>query len=475
MVNKMKRLSMLLITFLYIFTSVAYAADTIWPGATIHFLPGVPGWYGTTHIRSTDLGQTWEPVGDLPTDYVESISGAVNSVTREINAFWARSGNGSCDVRHSVSDDAGETWSDPHVVTPLDYCAGVSDGTVDSMTAHLHAVWNNSTGPIWHSRSIDGGLTWSPPIDTGLLNPSGWKQPSIAARGGKVAIINGIGSVAFSQNDGQTWNIESVGGSSYTPHINVDHIGRFYAAWDGVGFAYSDDGVTWTNSSPGVSCNVPQLAVDRNGVLHMACRVTDWASSATIYYFQSPDRGDTWSSATVVTAEDDWSRNVGITADGTNIHVIWDRSDHPWKYSRSTDGGQSWSNPIEIHSDGYRRSVILTRPAICKPSIDIEINRHDFTVGDILTAQAHVDNSCVGNIDVEAKIWVELPNGSVTPLIDPHTTITLEAGAHFSVSLLDYEFSGSEGSGAYEVGGRFLSPLKGEDLDSDIEPFTFNP
>jgi fibro-slime domain-containing protein len=125
-------------------------------------------------------------------------------------------------------------------------------------------------------------------------------------------------------------------------------------------------------------------------------------------------------------------------------------------------------------SSVFRMQTSIALEPVCEPSIDIILSGSSFITGDNLTAQAHVTNPC-DKVAVEAKLWVEFPDGFMMSLLDPHLTFTLAPGDDFTAEILNHIFNGTEPSGSYEIGGRFLNPLNGDHLSTDIEPLEFTP
>jgi len=101
--------------------------------------------------------------------------------------------------------------------------------------------------------------------------------------------------------------------------------------------------LTW---SPGEAC-FPAVAVDSAENVHVV-----WEDSAPgnidIYYANSTDGGTTWSTAKSLTSTPDSSYAPAIAADSSDtLHVVWGEyvPGIEIHYTRSTDGGGSWSQP----------------------------------------------------------------------------------------------------------------------------------
>lgn len=246
-------------------------------------------------------------------------------------------------------------------------------------------------GDILVSRSVDGGRRFSPPVNLsasvggdgkGRINRDIWHNGSMDLAIGTGGAVH----IAWTEYDGQLWHSRSQdGGATYTrprqlagskarparaPSLAVDG-GRVYLAWTlgedagaDILLARSDDhGTTFSaqrivEKTPTYS-DAPKLALDRKGVLHLA-----WAESNggpfdryRIRYARSQDRGEKFSKPV------DFSPSAaGAGAafpslsvdDAANVLLVWEvfpsRSVRPrgldWVLSR--DGGTSFGAPAPV-------------------------------------------------------------------------------------------------------------------------------
>ena len=108
----------------------------------------------------------------------------------------------------------------------------------------------------------------------------------------------------------------------------------------------------------------PQIGADTTGRLHVVYAVP-LNEKRGIYVTQSGDGGDTWSEPAGVfdAAAAGWAAvdhpALAVAADGT-LHVAWVQGALPdtWPprgvyYARSTDGGDTWTQPREMAGTGY--------------------------------------------------------------------------------------------------------------------------
>jgi hypothetical protein len=151
-----------------------------------------------------------------------------------------------------------------------------------------------------------------------------------------------------------TWTSEN----SYSPAIAVDSNGHIHLVWyDGadnreeIYYRRSEDGgttwsaakrLTWTKFA---SCS-PAIAIDSSNAIHVVWFDTP-IGDIEIYYTRSTDGGTTWSAAKRLTWTSGVSYVPAIAIDSNDtIHIVW-QDDTPGTYEiyykRSKDGGTTWS------------------------------------------------------------------------------------------------------------------------------------
>ena len=146
--------------------------------------------------------------------------------------------------------------------------------------------------------------------------------------------------------------------------------GIFYTMWDGQAWNLPIDVLLSPDGSSGYA-HIPAIASDLKGTIHVV-----WTDAYQLYYSQAPavSAGGalSWSSPKLVAGSaSGWTRTYfsDITVDNSGtIHMVWEETMDPGVmrdidvyYSRSTDGGTSWS---EITNVSHCLQVSCRRPSI---------------------------------------------------------------------------------------------------------------
>ena len=194
----------------------------------------------------------------------------------------------------SWSDDAGESWTtNPRGcgnTPPWDHQSMVAAAprtvTTPLYPNVLHQCVNNMAATTC-SRSLDGGLTWSPGTPV-LVDPEcgGLHGHLVASPDGTVFLPKmhcGVPTFARTQDDGLTWTFHTVsdvpGHPWPDPAMAVDAEGNVYYAWVGetgdlLLSMSADLGETWSEpisvNAPGVTTHIPALAAGPDGRLALA-------------------------------------------------------------------------------------------------------------------------------------------------------------------------------------------------------------
>lgn len=158
------------------------------------------------------------------------------------------------------------------------------------------------------------------------------------------------------------------------PRVATDDNGVWLSVW-----ARIDSGAYVSRSSDaGASWSAPQAVSNTSSqpVIHSLELGTDGAGNwialldlagDAIGYVRSTDGGVSWSNTTALsTGLDNSNPDLGVNSNGTMV-AVWHQftgSDTDIVFSRSTDGGASWSSPAFLNSDAGVDSRTDTFPAI---------------------------------------------------------------------------------------------------------------
>jgi len=288
--------------------------------------------------RSIDGGSTWSAARRLTWTSGSSLSPRLTIDSSDaIHVFWADLTSGNLEVYYKKSTDHGAGWS---ATRRLSWTSGntASPDIILGSSNVFHLVWSDATpgnAEIFHKKSTDQGVTWSPPQRL-------------------------------------TWT----SGSSYYPRVAADSSDALCIVWEdntpGIKQVYSkrspDGGATWNPAQmlTGTFENAmaPAIASDSNDVMHVV-----WGGRKSgdneIFYVQSADGGATWSPAKRLTWTLGGSDDPAMAIDSSDaIHVVWmDNAPGNWEvyYVAGAPGGTTWSAGQRVTwSSGESRCPILT-------------------------------------------------------------------------------------------------------------------
>ena len=252
---------------------------------------------------------------------------------------------GASSVYFAKSTDGGTTWTDPSVrVSPLGpegRGGGVEPDIALDGSGTLYVAYRGGFGntiDVWVTTSKDGGFTWGTP--SRVNDVSGWVQIS----------------------------------QSYGPAIALASDGVAYVAWEdwrnGDSDIYAarstDGGATWGTSvrvnddAAGIEQRGdPAVAVDAWGTVYVAWqdRRND-PQDADVFIASSQDGGLSWSPNFAMNdVAGGWQGDPALAADGAGVYAAWAdvREGGPSGdiyFSRSTNGGLSWSANVRLNEQG---------------------------------------------------------------------------------------------------------------------------
>lgn len=276
----------------------------------------------------------------------------------------------------------------------------VPDVAYDGLGTHGMVVSRN--GELYFARSTDGGTVWSPPVL--VADPI---QTSDALFAGLASVVPGTWVAAWtserlsgssrnlyyarSTDDGQSWSvaggpirvadrgeglfaIASDGVSTVIIAFSglEDPAGPLYSDYDILYIRSSDGGVTWTAPTLlGLRADLeswPVVAFEPSSGAWVAAWVSVQGvqgSGFQILSARSSDGGVTWTAPVAITPSEPYENEdlfpqLAAGANGT-LMLVWVRntlSDDPGLYfTRSTDGGLTWSAAAELSAHTATRYI----------------------------------------------------------------------------------------------------------------------
>lgn len=184
-----------------------------------------------------------------------------------------------------------------------------------------------------------------------------------------------------------------------------------------------DDGQTWTDPTrlddTLYYSGMPGADIDSQGRLHVAwhAQITSDAKFA-IYYSRSDDKGQTWSTPTVIsTLADRYDRLYAAVAIDSkdNPHIVWnsaiqgDSNIGDVYYSSSDDGGQNWATDMVVSQSTQHRCFVPTIDLTSKDEIYVVYVDGDFEKSNrdafVITSQDGIEWSDPFNVSKSGVLY----------------------------------------------------------------------
>jgi hypothetical protein len=320
-------------------------------------------------VTSPAVGQSCPVPVDLATLHEVQTYGLETQVTTDGRGTWIAAWTscedsgwplhwvcyGNAAVLYSFSTDTGLNWTGPATISSsLSSVRRAPQVTTDGLGTWL-ATWSSSDEQgansgsdhdIFIARSEDDGMTWSAPecLNDCSVNAGLDEHPRLSTDG------NGNWIALWASKD-------TLGGT-----VGSDEDIFFSRSTDN-GFTWSEDAAlnTDADSDSDLDDYEPQITTDGAGTWVAVWLVYDHATGARrdLLSSRSLDNGETWSTPDVLNAGVASQGRPRLTTDGLGTWIAaWATYDDPVSgdydvfYSRSTNGGLTWSDSARLNAHG---------------------------------------------------------------------------------------------------------------------------
>ena len=296
----------------------------------------------------------------------------ITSEGNNVYVVWPDTSNGGLDIFFAVSNDNGQTFSTPIILS--DTISGVMP-QISVSGNNVYVTWATSS-EIFFAVSNDNGQTFSTPIN--LSNTIGFSIfPQISSEGNNVYVVwQDTGATfssldiffAVSNDNGQTFSTinftNNPSSASVIPQISSEG-NNVYVVWPDTGDLFSsldvffavsnDNGQTFSTpinlSNTTGNSGDAQISSEGNNVYVTWQDDTSFLGSSVIGFAVSNDNGQTFSSPIILSTTTESSGDPQITSEGNNVYVTWEDTSHGIAeifFAFSTDNGQTFSTPDNL-------------------------------------------------------------------------------------------------------------------------------
>lgn len=227
--------------------------------------------------RSTDQGETFTDLVDVSRSPGDAFEPEI-AVDRSdnINVVWEDSAPGNKSIMFARSTDHGETFTEPLRVSEGDGDAVEPNLAVDE-SGRIYVAWSETIGDstqLMFARSIDGGESFSDPLNISDNSGADMRKAALAASGNGVYIVyNNDESrsrqlyVVRSNNAGESFadpvqlsNANASRGRAHSGALALDKQGVLHVAWIDSSVIGNDEGLLfYSNSANGRNFAAPKM------------------------------------------------------------------------------------------------------------------------------------------------------------------------------------------------------------------------
>jgi predicted secreted protein with PEFG-CTERM motif len=306
-------------------------------------------------------------------------STAPQLIISENNVYvgWVDNNANKFNIFFAKSTDGGSSFGTPISLGNLS-TQGADHLKMVGSDGKIYAIWqsfSSGSSAIYFSMSSDGGNTFGIPTE---INEQGKDSafPQIAVSGTHVYAVwlertqGGITNVIFCKSDdsGSSFSKPNVithhSGNSGLPQISVD-ANNVYLLWEDnslgnfdVFFTKSNDMGNTFGSLTNISNDTGESGTPRMNVVGQNVNIVwmdNTAGNYDILFSKSVDGGSTFSKPVNLSKNKEDSGYPEFAVSGNNIYVTWtnaiSRQNYDVLFSKSTDGGQTFADPINISSN----------------------------------------------------------------------------------------------------------------------------
>ena len=217
---------------------------------------------------SADRGLTWTAPLDVSVPGAPAFDPEVQFVGGDILVVWSRNNGGNFIAQRSISTDGGATWGVPLDLSPAGLTAVEVELLVapDGVVTLMWRGWNGTYPYMAAVRSLDNGVSWSPPVQLSTIGDWALSSTTVVAPDNRVI---------------STWLNYPGGGSTAVATVSSS----------------IDGGLTWTTPVevplPGNDAMETVVGVANDGTATLAVS----ANNSSVWTADSVDGGATWTTA----------------------------------------------------------------------------------------------------------------------------------------------------------------------------------